>query len=155
MGDATGTTTASQTDAIGAVWDNEIRPAVALTAEELDAEQRKRFAAGAGKMHWKSTAKVVMWPYYLLGASGLMVITSVILLTYTDNQGYKGIVGWGLLTGGVCALALTLILLPIAIARQRNHPQLEGIKICVLLGCLLPLLWPVALIWAHCDGRAE
>ena len=45
---------------------------------------------------------------------------------------------------------------PEKIAEQKNHPQLNAIKIMCLLSLIFGgLLWPVALIWANYDYKKE
>ncbi len=48
------------------------------------------------------------------------------------------------------AIWVVLAMLPGKIARERNHPQAEAVKVCGWLGGLtLGLIWPVAIIWAY------
>jgi hypothetical protein len=39
--------------------------------------------------------------------------------------------------------------LPGAIARARNHPQADAIRVCGWMGIITLVLWPLALIWAY------
>ena len=45
-------------------------------------------------------------------------------------------------------LFVTLGQLPGRIAQQRGHPQAAAIAVTGWLGMALPVLWPLALIWA-------
>src|SRR5947207_2572973 len=56
---------------------------------------------------------------------------------------------WSLVLAVGIALIIYLIYLPIAVARQRGHPQKEAIAVCTVLGLFLWPLWLVALVWAH------
>ncbi len=52
----------------------------------------------------------------------------------------------------VCVLvALTLLLAwtPGHVARHRGHQSKDAIALCGWLGLLFPILWLVAVIWAH------
>lgn len=39
--------------------------------------------------------------------------------------------------------------LPGAIARSRNHPQVDAINICGWMGIITIVLWPIAMVWAY------
>ena len=45
-------------------------------------------------------------------------------------------------------LFVSLGQLPGRVAQQRGHPQAAAITVTGWLGMLLPVLWPLALIWA-------
>ena len=51
-------------------------------------------------------------------------------------------------------LVVSLGQLPGRIAQQRGHPQATAVAVTGWLGLALPVLWPVALIWAFLRPRA-
>jgi hypothetical protein len=49
----------------------------------------------------------------------------------------------------VIGVVLLLAWLPGALARGRSHPQASAISVAGYSSLLLPVLWPLALVWAY------
>lgn len=59
-----------------------------------------------------------------------------------------GVVSGVLLMIVVLAFYVFVIWIPVLIAKNRDHPKLEGVTVMTVLSLFLPFLWPVAMVWA-------
>lgn len=50
------------------------------------------------------------------------------------------------------AMWISLVVLPIRIARKRHHPQENAVVILAIAGLFIPILWIIALAWAVSGG---
>ena len=53
------------------------------------------------------------------------------------------------LVSAAIVIAIVLAALPGKIAKTRNHPQAEAIKMCGWMGLITFVLWPIAFVWAY------
>ena len=53
------------------------------------------------------------------------------------------------LVAAAIVIAIVLAALPGKIAKTRNHPQAEAIKMCGWMGLITFVMWPIAFVWAY------
>ena len=128
----------------------------ALTAAELEAEQRARFGASAGAPraaykapHKKSGQGIPFLVCLVMGGLGIWGMSGADAGTMTMKLSVVS------LLLGIFGVWVLILWAPIVVAKNRQHPNIDMVRILCLLSFFLPILWVAAAIYAYTGPKKE